>query len=121
MVLLVVGNYQAVKFDRIPWSALTGVLWVHCRQDSTPDLKYQLKIQCREHGIPLDIQFAIPPSEPTEAVPTELLRGFGLRIDREVILYDERFTPFQAATPNQVTKACSYVLASTGGNNEGGH
>jgi len=119
MVLLVVGNYQTVQFERLPWTELTGVLWIHCRQDSTTDLKYKLKVQCREHGIPLDIQFAVPPSESTEAIPRELLIGFGLRLSREVILYDELVNTIQAATPNQITKDCSYVLGSKEGQAEG--
>lgn len=107
MVLLVVGNYQTVDFSKLPWTELDGIMWVYCTKNSDLNLKYQLKVRCREYGIPLYLQFAIPP---LEIIPTELLKGFGLRISKEVMLYEECINTDNVAKTNQITKACQYVL-----------
>lgn len=109
MVLLVVGNYQTVDFSKVPWAELDGIVWVHCTKNSDLNLKYQLKVRCREHGIPLYLQFAVPP---LEIIPTELLKGFGLRISKEVMLYEECINTDHVTKTDQITKACTYVLGT---------
>lgn len=112
MTLLVVGNYQAVDVERIPWTTLEAVTLIHVVKGSVIDIKNILRAKCREYGIPLYVQFAVPPldywTDPV-VVPTELLRGFGLHLSGEVILYDECINAVAAATPNQVTETGSNV------------
>lgn len=86
MTLLVVGNHQAFDPKLIPWERLDEVMMVHCVEGGTFELKHQLQVYCRIHMLPLHIVFAVPP---VGDVSDELLKGFGLRMSKEVMLYGQ--------------------------------
>lgn len=100
MTLLVVGNHQVIDVTKIPWKMLDGVMLVRCVQGGVFDLRHRLTVHARVYGIPLHIVFALPPDE---VVPPELLRGFGLRISSEVVLYEQCIdTLLESGTKDEV-------------------
>lgn len=87
MTLLVVGNHQVINVTKVPWDTLDeGVMLVKCVNGGVFDLRYQLTQHTQTYGVPLYVVFALPP---VSVVPSELLMGFGLRVSKEVILYDQ--------------------------------
>lgn len=87
-MLLVVCTHQAIDVGSIPWTTLDGVLLIRAMAKSgTFDTKHRLRVHTTLHDIPLHLAFVIPPVEPPNDVPDELLVGYGLMYDKEVILY----------------------------------
>jgi hypothetical protein len=102
MTLLVVGNHQVINVSEIPWETLNeGVMLVKCVDGGVFDLRHRLTVHTRTHGIPLYIVFALPP---VSVVPSELLMGFGLRVSKEVILYDQCITALEVEKEDQVQR-----------------
>jgi len=100
MTLLVVGNHQVIDVNGIPWNTLNeGVMLVKCVDGGVFDLRHRLTVHTRTYGIPLYIVFALPP---VSVVPPELLMGFGLRVSKEVILYDQCVVTLEVGKENQI-------------------
>ena len=92
-MILVVGTHQAIDVRTIDWNQLSAVVLVRCVSNTgTFDTKSKLREQTTRVGIPLHLAFAItqPPIENVIDVPRELMQGFGLIYDKEVMIYGER-------------------------------
>jgi len=110
MTLLVVGNHQVIDVNGIPWDTLNeGVMLVKCVDGGLFDLRHRLMVHTRTYGIPLYIVFALPS---VSVIPPELLLGFGLRVSKEVILYDQCITTLEVEKEGEVKTDSGGLLAN---------